>query len=410
MLDTLMRAENVEAHLSRWELAVFASDLHLFLVDDEEGGTPFTPLLLEQGKTEQEAWLLVTGSVMPAAVQSHWAVRKRMSRQLAKPKHAARTLHRWLMNYRQLKQKPYTSMQLLSQRLQAFALVVPPDEIASLAPQATTWDTVVHMIDVFQQDWATAASVTVLLHLMRAMQTEKPAFVGSLTPVPSTWPTIPTLTRVYTDQPLPRSEGVNRYAVLFQTRQAVSVAIVSSHIGQECEWRVPLRRQHEPKWVMKRGDGVGVGSQGAVTVVEGGVASEWRTDEQPQTRVMTKLDNMLVWAEKGELHGLTLSSMQLVADTSEVQRRLLDDARTAVCACVDKNIVFCNGAVLFRLPPLVEQRVVAVQRSSVQLVDVFTSVGDWWRVNVDTLEAVVVGLDLPRGAQIVDVCVYESSI
>jgi hypothetical protein len=412
MPDTVFTPHHLTTVLTHAELAIFASDLYLFDADSKEEASAFYTLL-NSGVQPSHAWMQVTGKSMLPSVASHLAVRQRMRTDLSSKKAVARLLGRWVKNGRVMSEKPYTTLQRLCERMQGFACMVPPEEVAQLQARAATWDTLTAVLDAFQRDWALAVSLTVLLHVVGALRgSTQLAFVGGITSVPTAWAAPPHLSAVLTDVGLPLDDTGNEYYVFVKDGSAsYAVVRVSAHVGQLAEFSVPPFPPQElpPWWVAccSSTSTLVVGNEQHVATVTNGESVVHPLLAGPRRGTMTKQHGMIVWSEKRDLCGLDLTTLQPVADHKRLQHAVLQSARTAACACVDRNVVFRGGVSLFRLP---EGHTIAAVSSTKQYVDVFTAVGDWWRVNVKTLEAVVVGLDLSPGAQIVDVCLLDADV
>lgn len=411
MPDTVFTPHHLTTVLTHAELAIFASDLYLFDADSKEEASAFYTLL-NSGVQPSQAWMQVTGKSMLPSVASHLAVRQRMRADLSSKKAVARLLGRWVKNGRVMSEKPYTTLQRLCERMQGFAYMVPPEEVAQLRARAATCDTLTTVLDAVQRDWALAVSLTVLLHVVAALRgSTQLAFVGGMTSVPTAWTSPPHLSAVLTDVGLPLGDTGNEYYVFVKNGgTSYAVVHVSAHVGQLAEFAVPPFPSHgSPWWVAccSSTSTLVVGNEKHVATLRDGESVVHPLLAGPRHGTMTKQRDMIVWSKKRDLCGLDLTTLQPVADHAKLQQAVLQGAQTAACACVDRNLVFRGGASLFCLP---EGHTIAAVSSTKQYVDVFTAVGDWWRVDVKTREAVVVGLDLSPGAQIVDVCLLDADV
>lgn len=243
MPDTVFTPHHLTTVLTHAELAIFASDLYLFDADSKEEASAFYTLL-NSGVEPSHAWMQVTGKSMLPSVASHLAVRQRMRADLSSKKAVARLLGRWVKNVRVMSEKPYTTLQRLCERMQGFACMVPPEEVAHVQARAATWDTLTTVLDMVQRDWALAVSLTVLLHVVAALRgTTQLAFVGGITSVPTTWTAPPHLSAVLTDVGLPLDATGNKYYVFVkqggQGGASYAVVHVSAHVGQLAEFAVP---------------------------------------------------------------------------------------------------------------------------------------------------------------------------
>jgi hypothetical protein len=407
---TLFTPETLLKHVSQWELAVFASDVTLFAKPGELSDSFLQ--LLERGESERDAWLFMVGSVMPPVVAAHFALRKKVRSAWRKPKHVARCLAQWVENHRALITRSFTASRLLCQRLQGFALMLSPDEVAGMHASEAPCTTLASVLVAVNYNWAIAASVTVLLHLLRGeAQGKQPHFVGATTAIPSSWNATPSLGELVTDGRMPAGTS-NRYAVLLSNAsgEAAHIVVVSSMVGQEREWQMSVDVSAAPvQWVATCDDALVVGgaSDHVAVVNEDGVNWHQVAATPPPRSLLVRLHPHLLWSQRGEVQGMDLRTLRRVVDTTPLQPAMLRASVDAVAACATSNLVFSNGRVLFQLLPHAGQHVVAVHRGGEDLVDVFTDVGDWWRVNVKTLVASVVGLTAPRGFKVVDACVYE---
>ena len=413
MPNTVFTPHHLTTVLTHSELAIFAGDLYLFDTDNkEEAGAFYT--LLNKGVQPDQAWMQVTGKSMLPSVASHLAVRQRMRSDLFSKKALARLLGRWVKNLRVMHEKPYTTLQRLCERLQGFACMASPEEVARLEKRATTWDTLTHVLNAVQRDWALAVSLTVLLHVVDALHgTTQLSFVGGITSVPTLWTSLPRLSAIFTDVALPLDDVGNQYCVLVKNgREGAAthtVIHVSAHVGQLTEFAVPpFPPQDLPWWLSSSSSSsspVVVGSEQHIATLPEGVVQPLTTGVRRGT--LSKQRDMIVWSDKRDLCGLDLTTLQPVADHGRLQHVVLQSAQTAACACLERSLVFRNGAALFVLP---EGHTIAAVSATKKYVDVFTRVGDWWRVDVETREAVVVGLDMVSGAQIVDVCLFDADV
>jgi hypothetical protein len=403
-MTMLLSSTALASRFTCWELALLAveTSFHMHVHDEL-----YTAI---QHVDADKAWTRVTGFVMPPEVRAYSAT-------FAPPK-AGKAVARVFHAYTALKARSAYKQELL-QRVRALASALPPDDVQQLgrAYSAHTFlDTWVQLHGAQTLDRAARAAAACLLHVLpRTFQL--PAVVGDLTPEPVCWDDVPVITRVLTDAAMPVLSCGNQYAVLCHSAVQGSSTIQMLHasVGHTRSIAVDVDRAHHPVWLARAKQLFVVGCTDCVLrqVAPAATDVQWVVDVPddgaallPARNHLVKVKDYVIWQTAGtrEVRGMRVDGMYVVEDSEEELGQLVSAKQRPVAA--RGSTVFSDARPLFQLPDTTQQTVVAVHSPTAEYVDVFTNVGDWWRVHVPTLTAHVVGLDLHSDRVIDVLCVY----
>lgn len=411
-------------HIGAWRCAVYAADIGFCLAPPRESTVQSLVTYINSGSSASEAWENVFRTSMPSTVAEHAQMRQALH---PKPKRLAKMLASWFEHHKALRARPFTTFEALATRLQALAVNTSPDIVKQLLATFGHGCRAERVQDVLlhehHMDLATSAALTCLVILATALAPQHPvvppASCGSLTPRPTSWSNVPQVARVQTEAGLPVLASAQPYAVLCYASRTghASVRIVSEH-GEESQFDVHLPVDEQPLWLSHlssapTGSPSGhnqlvVGCKRHVGLVSTDASSVAWTPRAPlpSSNYCEKFQQYIVWQHAGKLLAIHLQNTCLLEDEEEVHELCIRNAHAGVAAC--GNVVYSNSTALFMLPPEFKQTIAAVHGVTHEVVDVFTSAGDWWRVHVPTMSAHVVGLDIYPGT-VVDVCAFISS-
>lgn len=414
---SLFTGVNLFDHVGAWRCAIFATDAGLQFKSTRESIVDGLRKLLQEGTQERDAWQQVFRTHMSPVLVEHAELRRHVN---TKPKHVAKMLASWFENYQALQSKPFTSFHTLAQRLQALASTAPRDTVEHVfATPTKNAEQVQHaLVREHGVELALSSAITCLVVL--AQQVGKhpavPFVCGSLTPAPVTWSNVPVIKQVETETGLPAPFQNSWYAILCYTPGAEQATIrVLCERGEEKRLDVQLPAGTKPLWLSTVSSAPSSSSTSMQQLVIGctshvglvqsdGSHTSWTSrDTLPLSNHCEKMNQYVAWQQGNKLFAIHVQNTCLLEDEEEVHQLCLRHVQTGVAAC--NNVVYSNGMALFMLPPDYQLNVAAVHRLSHDTVDVFTTVGDWWRVHVPTLSAYVVGLDIYPSV-VVDACVF----
>lgn len=333
------------------------------------------------------AWQACSQTSFPAGLDEHVHTRFSANSRLQSPTWVARFVTKVFHNQLYLYERGLAAYTDVCRRLEAVVLTVLPSETEAVHA-ADSFATNLQHVNRFrhEEDFVvSAATVLVSTLLVRESGRSRVKLVGALTIAPVDWKAVPVVDTQVCESDMGAPHA--KYLALLANN---TVVYIDTDSGAYSATALDVHDNESLLWISVANGHVFSGSRASLYEFTGTGTDRLVLSPLPSSNRMDKSAPSISFPVPGSARVLTLclSSKQVSVDAGEADtmRAELHDAAGAY-----RNHVYRNGQVLVSLPS--GERIVAVHAWE-HVVDVFTETNDWWRIDVDTKRAVVVGLDL----------------